>query len=385
MALVLAGGSTEAAMSFWSRRLLKWEWFWSVAAFFIAQHILLAESPGALSRDDVMWYSDRDGSIRPVRSAMDWSERKRSILNALQEVMGPMPSHDGLKPPLVDVDEEVDCGSYVRRKIRYQCLTNAWVPAYLLIPKAALTGSVRVPAVLTLHQTHQAGQKVVVGLGQSPDDEYGVELVQRGYVCLAPPYPMLAEYWPDVPGLGFQSGTMFAIWINRRGLDLLASLPYVKTNGFGAMGHSLGGHNGLFTAAFDDRIRVVVTSCGFDRFRDYYDGDPKNWAPGKGWCQGRYMPKLAVYQHRLSEIPVDFGEILAVMAPRKICISAPLEDSNFRWRSVDQAVATAQPVFELLGKGDSIRVQHPKTPHRFSPEIRQWAYREMDRILRPTP
>jgi cephalosporin-C deacetylase-like acetyl esterase len=89
-------------------------------------------------------------------------------------------------------------------------------------------------------------------------------------VVLAPAYPLLADHQPDVRGLGFESGTMKAIWDNVRGLDLLASLPFVSTNrGFGAIGHSLGGHNGLFTAAFDERIRVVVTSCGFDSFRDF--------------------------------------------------------------------------------------------------------------------
>jgi hypothetical protein len=36
----------------------------------------------------------------------------------------------------------------------------------------------------------------------------------------------------------------------------------------GCIGHSLGGHNSLFTAVFDSRIKIVVTSCGFDAFRD---------------------------------------------------------------------------------------------------------------------
>ena len=33
---------------------------------------------------------------------------------------------------------------------------------------------------------------------------------------------------------------------------------------FGALGHSLGGHNAIFTAVFDPRLKVVVSSCGFD-------------------------------------------------------------------------------------------------------------------------
>ena len=67
---------------------------------------------------------------------------------------------------------------------------------------------------------------------------------------------------------------MKAIWDNIRGLDLLESLRFVKRGRYGAIGHSLGGHNAIYTAVFDQRIKVVVSSCGFDSYLDYYDGDP---------------------------------------------------------------------------------------------------------------
>ena len=49
---------------------------------------------------------------------------------------------------------------------------------------------------------------------------------------------------------------MKAIWNNVRAIDLLESLPEVDPDAIGCVGHSLGGHNGLFTAAFDTRIVV---------------------------------------------------------------------------------------------------------------------------------
>ncbi len=36
----------------------------------------------------------------------------------------------------------------------------------------------------------------------------------------------------------------------------------------GVIGHSLGGHNAIFTATFDERLKAVVTSCGFTGFRN---------------------------------------------------------------------------------------------------------------------
>jgi pimeloyl-ACP methyl ester carboxylesterase len=259
------------------------------------------------------------------------------------------------------VEEEVDLGDHLRRRISYQVEPGARIESFLLIPKAALSGR-RVRAVLCLHQTHAEGKKVVVGLGRSPDDEYGVELVRRGYVCLAPPYPQLADYWPDLDRLGWVSGTLKAVWDNARGIDLLESLPFVRRGGVAAIGHSLGGHNALYTAVLDSRIRVV-------------NGDIR------GWVQSRYLPRLKEYLGRPVDIPFDFHELVGALAPRALFASAPLGDSNFRWESVDRIAAAAKPVYGLYHAEDRLVVRHPDAPHRFPPGLRREAYAFIERHL----
>ena len=147
-------------------------------------------APARLDRNQLLVYHGRHGQPQPVKSARDWQKRRAEIVLGMESVMGPLPGREKRCPLDVKIEEEVDCGSYVRRFITYSAEPNSRVPAYLLIPKAALQGRGKFPAVLCLHQTHALGQKVVVGLGKSPHDEYGVELVERGYVCLAPPYPL---------------------------------------------------------------------------------------------------------------------------------------------------------------------------------------------------
>jgi dienelactone hydrolase len=342
-----------------------------------------SESPQRLARTNLMVYRDNQGVDHPVKSVRDWQKRRAEIIRGMEEVMGPLPGKDKRCPLQLKVNEEVDCGDYVRRFITYAAEPGAPVPAYLLIPKSVLDGNHKAPAVLCLHQTHSLGQKVVVGLGNSPDDEYGVELARRGYVCLAPPYPLLASYNPDLKALGHQSGTMKAIWNNVRGLDLLESLPFVKRGQFGAIGHSLGGHNSIFTAVFDQRIKVVVSSCGFDSFVDYYGGDPAVWKPERGWCQTRYMPRLVQYDGRLSDIPFDFHELIGALAPRHVFVNAPLGDTNFKWRSVDEVAKAASQVYALYHAPQNLRVEHPDCRHLFPLELREMAYKLFDGILRP--
>jgi dienelactone hydrolase len=333
-------------------------------------------------RTNLLVYADASGRPQPIRTTQDWEQRRLAIRQAMERIMGPLPGPEkrvALDPELV---EEAEAGEFVRRLIRYTSEPGSRVPAYLLIPKAVLKSGQRAPAVLALHQTHPAGQKVVVGLGASPNDEYGVELVRRGFVVLAPPYARLAEYWPDLPALGYASGTMKSIWDNVRALDYLATLPFVRANGFGVIGHSLGGHNGVFTAVFDQRILAVVSSCGLDSFVDYYGGDLALWQPGKGWCQDRYMPRLASYAGRLNQVPFDFPELIGALAPRRCFLNAPQGDTNFRWQSVDAVVAAARPIYELYGQSGRLQVEHPDTGHLFPKAQREQAYRVLEEALR---
>ncbi len=344
--------------------------------------VAAADPPPRLPRDNLLVYRGPDGRPVPVGTAQDWEKRRAEVVRGMESVMGKLPGNEKRCPLDPRTEDEVDCGSYVRRFVTYASEPGCRVPAYLCVPKDLPPGK-RVPAVLCLHGTDNVvGHGIVVGLGNRPDRQYAAELAQRGYVTLAPNYPLLAKYQPDLAKLGWESGTLKAVWDNMRGLDLLASLPFVDGSKMGAIGHSLGGHNSVYTAVFDDRLRVVVSSCGLDSYLDYYNGDPTKWEPEKGWCQARYMRKLADYRGRLADIPFDFHEMVGALAPRHVLIIAPTRDANFRADSVDRVVAAARPVFRLLGHDERLQVLHPDCEHDFPRPMREAAYQWMDQALR---
>jgi hypothetical protein len=356
---------------------------WNLSAC-AAARVERPAAPARLSRDSLLQHRGPSGELLPVETTGDWLSRRAEIRRGVEAVMGALPGDEKRCPPDMTVLEEVDCGAYVRRFITYASEPGGRVPAYLCVPKRVLEGGGgRAPAVLCLHGTdNTVGHGVVVGLGGKPNRQYASELAERGYVTLAPNYPLLAKYQPDLKALGWKSGTLKAVWDNLRGLDLLESLPFVKPGAFGTIGHSLGGHNSVFTAFFDDRIRAVVSSCGLDSFLDYYGGAEKNWMPEKGWCQTRYMPALAGYRGRLEDIPFDFHELLGALAPRHVLIVAPLKDANFRHDSVDRVAAAAGEVYRLYGQPSRLRVEHPDCDHDFPDGMRRAAYELFDAVLR---
>jgi len=313
---------------------------------------------------------DRDGRALSLVSVEDWEAKRARVLNAMQEVMGPLPGEEKRCALAVEVEEEVDCGNYVRQSLSYAAEPDGRVPAYVLMPK----GEGPFPAVLCLHPTSATeGHKVVVGLSEKPNRSYASELAERGFIALAPSYPLLADYQPDWRALGYRSATMKAIWDNVRGLDLLEGLERVAAGGFGAIGHSLGGHNSIYTAVFDSRIQTVVSCCGFDSYQDYMDGDIT------GWTSDRYMPQLLNYA--LDEIPFDFHDMVAALAPRPFLAVAPLRDANFRCKSVEMVVAAAARVYALYGVEDALEIEYPDCGHDFPDLMRERAYQLFEHSL----
>ena len=336
-----------------------------------------------LPRDNLLLYRDSSGQPQPVTSLEDWTLRRKEIFRGIESVMGKLPGDEKRVPLEVKIEEEVDGGTFVRRLITYTSEPNCRTPAYLLIPKDVLAGKKKAPGVLALHGTNmEIGHGSIVGIGAIKNRGYAPELAERGYVVLAPNYPVMAKYQPDLKALGWESGTLKAVWDNIRGLDLLESLPYVAGKKFGAVGHSLGGHNSVYTAVHDPRVVAVVSSCGLDSYVDYMGGDPAKWDPEKGWCQTRYMLKLANYKGRLEEIPIDFHELIATLAPRHMLIIAPTMDGNFRADSVDRVAKAATAIYQLPGQPGHLRVLHPECAHDFPEGMREEAYKLFDEVLK---
>ena len=133
----------------------------------------------------------------------------------------------------------------------------------------------------------------------------------------------------------------------------------------------------LAFAAFEMRIKAVVTSCGFTAFHHYYGGKLKNWT------SSRYMPRIRTqYQNHPDQVPFDFYGVLSAIAPRAIFVNAPLHDSNFEVVGVKKVMTAIEPVYKLLGAGEKIQAQYPDSTHNFPDEVRKQAYRWLDRQLK---
>lgn len=304
-----------------------------------------------------------------------------SVLDSLQAVMGPLPCLVNLPPMNIQYKDSMQTKDYTRYTISFTVAENEDLPAYLYLP--ACKSPERYPAMLVLHSTGDLGKGIVDGQGNLPNRAIAKELAERGYVVIAPDYPGFGDLKNyDFEHDRYESGTMKGIVNHIRCVDLLQDLDQVDTGRIGVIGHSLGGHNALFVAAFDSRLKVVVSSCGWTQF-EYYDiGLSSERFGGRlgPWAQDKYMPLFRTkYQLNQNKIPFNFHEIIESIAPRLFISNSPLHDKNFDVEGVRIGIRKASIAYELLGVKKNLKVFYPNAGHDFPQEVRTSIYQLIDK------
>ena len=357
-----------------------------IAESLAAEIARLHHSPKPKVRN-VLITKDEYGAPLTIRSPRDWEKYRRSIHAKMEAVMGPLPAVPRKKPGFIVVDSLVT-DRYRRLTIQIPVKPSEIISAYLYIPKDLSRGEKR-PAMLALHETDLPGKKSVDGEGSYEksrrDLGYGKELASRGYVVIAPDYPSFGDSVPyDFQADAYESGTMKGIFNHRCCIDLLEQLAFVDKNRIGAIGHSLGGHNAIFLAAFDERIKVTVTSCGWTQL-DYYDIGPaasERYGGRLGpFAQDRYMPLWKNFGLDGSRKPFEFHQLIGTIAPRAFFSSSPVNDGNFDVNGVKEGIWLAQMGYKFLGAEHNLQVRYPEAGHEFPEPIRQEAYQFIDQIL----
>ena len=224
-----------------------------------------------------------------------------------------------------------------------------------------------------MHPTSGAGK----GCFESwPLCNFPIELAMMGYVVIVPDYPGFGDSRPyDFGSDRYDSGTIKGVFNHMTCVDFLQVHPNVDSEKIGTIGHSLGGHNAMFLAAFDDRVKIAVSSCGWTPF-EYYETKKGRL---KTWALPTYMPPLKTrYNLDHKKFPFDFHEVAAAIAPRVFFSSSPTNDGVFPGWGPKKAAPQIQAFFKAHGAEKAFQFHQPRAGHRFPWATRQAAYRSMN-------
>jgi dienelactone hydrolase len=319
--------------------------------------------------------------LEGVAGPRAWAAKRSQICEAWLATVGGLPER---VDPVCQVLSTTEMGDHTRQQIRYATAGGDEVPALLLIPKGL---SRPAAAVLALHPTANEGKRDVATPEGRENRRYGLELVQRGYVVLAPDtitagervYPGCEPYRTapfDQANPGWSAvGKMLTD--HQHGLDLLCRLEAVDPGRIGAIGHSLGAYNAFFLAGLDSRIAAVVSSCGLSTFAG--DTETHRWGR-REWFS--HLPALDD-QIAQGEVPFEFHEIAALAAPTPFFNWSGQSDRIFpHWKPIAEASLDLSRLYEFLGAKDRYVGLLGSGGHDFPPAIRAMAYAFLDRWLR---
>lgn len=318
----------------------------------------------------------RGGDGKKIDGIRAWEAKRARIADALARVIGESNNLTVL-PPEAQQDNQEVLGDHVRRHIRIRSEKDDWIPAYLLLPKEMSAG--RLPTMICLHQTVAQGKDEPCGIKGSEDLSFALQLVRRGYVCIAPDvigfgeripagaqcYANSIDFYRKHPKWSFV-GKMN--WDIARMIDYLETLPFVDPLQIGCIGHSHGAYGSLYAAAFEPRISAVIASCGFTTLRS--DPNPDRWSH-----RTALIPQLAMYLPDVASIPFDWHEICALVAPRPLFVWYATKDTIFpNTDNLDAVFKEVRSVYGLYGAAPDLQWRAFGGEHRFPPEGRQAAY-----------
>jgi dienelactone hydrolase len=308
----------------------------------------------------------RQLDLDSVNNAAEWAGMRARIERRVLRILGPFPrSRAPLEPAVL---AQRHARHYTRSKVSYQVETGERVPAWLFIPDPEPK---RAPAILCPHQTVPQGKDEPAGISGKRSLAFAAHYARLGYVTLAPDsitagervYPGWEPYetepfyraHPKWSAMGKMA------WDHMRALDYLCTLGCVDQRRLGCIGHSLGGYNAFFLAAFDERVKACVASCSFTPFRA--DENPMRWARTSWFC---HFPALRPHIER-RRYPFDFEHVFALIAPRALLLITGLNDPIFpqAW-ACDESVRIAAHVWDILGARVTIRHHVHSRGHRIT-------------------
>ncbi len=337
-------------------------------------------------------FGDAVSCIKDIRTLADWEIKKEEVKSRLEWILGDEPSpvtNPGIRTIRSGGRGEEGVGTFLTRpsaNSRMGLMTFGFydqIFGYLYFPVDDQGGPVNnnLPAVIYLHEyDYSKGFSPY-----NPADDMILSMVDLGYAVFA----------FDMIGFGnrIEEGTRFyhrhpnwsrmgkIVSDTRAAVEVLVNIDGIDSERIFISGYSLGATAGLFTAALEERVAGVVSVAGFTPMRADPSGNGTEGIMAYSHLHG-LMPRLGFFAGNEEHIPVDFNEILSVIAPRPVLVIAPELDRDAHHEGVKLALEEAGRIYSLYGNKDNLGSFYPYDYSRFSPDMRMEMYDWLEDRLR---
>ena len=308
----------------------------------------------------------RETEISKLSTKADWQKRQKKVKDTLMRIVGPFPEKTPLNPKITGI---VKKKNYSVEKIIFESQPKFYVTAAMFIPNNLER---KAPAII-----FTSGHSIEAF--RWPDYQKVIlNLVEKGFIVFA--YDPIAQgeriqyFDPELEkslvgtcvdehtyvGLQcFLAGSSLArymIWDGIRAVDYLLTRDEVDSERIGITGHSGGGTQSAYIAAFDDRILAVAPECYLTNMRRLWE---------------RQGPQDAE-QNFLNGIAsgLDIPDLLEVRAPKPALQITTTQDF-FSIQGTRETEREVKKVYKVFGAENNFYRVEDDAPHAVTKKNRE--------------
>ena len=299
----------------------------------------------------------------------DFNEQQTAVRERLLSLLK-MPEKKTAPVPLIEWEDD-HAVDFHEIRFHFESEPDFYVPAHLVLPKKR---SGKLPVVICL-QGHSKGMHVSMARADigskevvkpAGDRDFARQAVARGYAAVIMEQRGFGEQISDVaPQQGCRMPAMQALALGRtllgervfdvsRLIDSLAHFEMLDMTRLGLMGNSAGGTTSYYTAAVDERVKVVMPSCAVGEFA--YSFLKYNH------CVCGFVPDFYTW--------FDMPDLALAIAPRPLVIVGGEHDeiceAESVWRAWENKI---KPIYQAANSPQNCRLVMGAEGHRFYADL----------------
>ncbi len=308
----------------------------------------------------------REAKIAKLSTREDWLKRQEKVKETLLKIVGPFPPKTPLNAHITGV---VQKDKYRIEKVVFESQPGFYVTAAMFVPN---NQKGRTPTIVFTSGHAQEAFRW-------PDyQQVCINFVEKGFVVFA--FDPIGQgervqyYNPELEKsvVGdavfehsyageqcFFTGNSLArymIWDGIRAVDYLMSRKEVDPERIGITGHSGGGTQAAYIAAFDDRILAVAPECYLTNMRRLWEGD------------GPQDAEQHFYQGIASGL--DLADLLEVRAPKPALQITTTQDF-FTIQGAMETEKEVKKAYHAFGKAENFYRVEDDAPHSVTKKNRE--------------
>jgi len=319
----------------------------------------------------------RKNEIAKLQSLSDWQQRQQSLRKTFLDIVGPLPGKTPLNANIVKTISE---DGYKIEHIIFESQPKFYVTSSLFIPNNLKE---KAPVIIYCSGHSEDGYR-------NPTYQQAIlNLVAKGFIVFAfdpigqgerlqyydpstkTSYIKERDHEHSYTGAQlFITGSSLAkymLWDGIRAIDYLVTRKEVDTSRIGITGRSGGGTQSAYIAAFDDRIKVLVTESYITNFKRLIQSTGPQ-------CAEQDM-------FNAIEHGIDLADLLEVRAPQPTMMISTTRDATFSIQGAIESAEEASQIYKAYNKADDFRMVIDDAPHASTKKDREAMYAFFQKYL----